>query len=156
MKVSTLSPYLLSSRLTDVRFVAVLRSVFFFFFCCFLPFVALGKKVVWSFQATEEVKRKAERKVVRKAIQKGQAHKYLVGEQLGKVQGELGNNGWEAGEGEGSSEEESNWLLQATEEMTEEEGREREIVCADASREKEEVKKSKDRVKTKTVKRTMQ
>ena len=51
----------LSPRLTDIRFAAILRSIFFFFFCCFLPFVALGKRVVGRFQATEKVERKAER-----------------------------------------------------------------------------------------------
>lgn len=129
--------------MTDVRFVAILRAVFFFFFCCFLPFVALGKKVVWSFQATEEVKRKAERKVVRKAIKKGKAHKYLVGEQLGNVQAEVCNNGWDDGEGDGSSEEESNWLLRATEEKTEDGKKRNEVMRDDVSRKDEKAKGTK-------------
>ena len=143
--------HFLSPRLADVRFVAILRSLFFIFFCCFIPFVALGKKVVGSFQATEKVKRKAERKVVRKAVRRGKAHKYLVGEQLGNVQDDLVNNGWE--DDEGNSEEESNWLLQATEEMTEEGRATKEVVRADASMKEEKLK---GRMRTRTQTRTMQ
>ena len=140
--------HFLPPRLTDVRFVAILRSIFFFFFCCFLPFVALGKRVVGRFQATEKVKRKAERKVIRKAVKKGKAHKYLVGEELGNVQGDALNNGWEDGEGEGSSEEECNWLLQATEEMIEERTVRKEVIGAHAS--KTTLEKSKDKTMAKT------
>ena len=62
--------------------------------------------MVRSFQATEEVKRKAERKVMRKAIRKGEVHKYLIGEELASVQGEPDSSGWKDGKGEGKSEEE--------------------------------------------------
>lgn len=142
--------FLPSPRLTDIRFVAIVRSVFFFFFCCFLPFVALGKRVVGRFQATEKVKRKAERKVIQKAVKKGKAHKYLVGEQLGTVQGDALNNDWEDGEGEGSSEEECNWLLQATEELVEERRVRKEVVRADASKTTKIMEKSNEEMMAKT------
>ena len=143
--------HFLPPRLTDVRFVAILRSIFFFFFCCFLPFVALGKRVVGRFQATEKVKRKAERKVIRKAVKKDKAHKYLVGEELENVQGDALNNGWEDCEGEGSSEEECNWLLQATEEMIEERRVRKEVGGgADASKTEDELGRSKGKLTAKT------
>lgn len=112
--------------------------------------MALGKRVVGRFQATEKVKRKAERKVIRKAVKKGKAHKYLVGEELGNVQGDALNNGWEDGEGEGSSEEECNWLLQATEQMIEERRVRKEVVEADASKTTKILEKSKDESVAKT------
>ena len=148
LKISTLV-HSLSPRLTDIRFVAILRSVFFFFFCCFLPFVALGKRVVGSFQATEKVKKKTERKVIQKAAKKGKAHKYLVGEELGNVQDDLLSNDWEGDGGEGSSEEESNWFLQATENLMEEE-RVKEVMGTDTSMTEDKLKKSKRKGTTKT------
>ena len=104
--------------------------------------MALGKKVVRNFQATEEVKRKAERKVMRKAIRKGEAHKYLIGEELASVQGEPDSSGWKDGEEEEGCKEDCDWLLQAKEEMTEDRNEKRESVSAEASRKEEEVKKS--------------
>ena len=112
--------------------------------------MALGKRVTGRFQATEKVKRKAERKVIRKAAKKGKAHKYLVGEELGNVQGDALNNGWEDGEGEGSSEEESNWLLQATEEMIEDRRVRKEVVGVDASKTTKVLEKSNDETMAKT------
>ncbi len=109
--------------------------------------MALGKRVTGRFQATEKVKRKAERKVIRKAAKKGKAHKYLVGEELGNVQGDALNNGWEDGEGEGSSEEESNWLLQATEEMIEDRRVRKEV---GASKTTKVLEKSNDETMAKT------
>lgn len=112
--------------------------------------MALGKRVVGRFQATEKVKQKAERKVIRKAVKKGKAHKYLVGEQLGNVQGDALNNDWEDGEGEGSSEEECNWLLQATEELVEECKVGKEVIGAHASNTTNTLEKSKDKTMAKT------
>ena len=114
--------------------------------------MALGKKVVGSFQATVEVKRKAERKVIHKAVKKGKVHKYLIGEELGNVQDDLRSNDWEGDGGGGSSEEESNWLLQATEEATEEERVTTEVVGVDAWMTDDKLKKSKG--KRTTITRT--
>ena len=114
----------------------------------------LGKEGGGEFSGYRKVKRKAERKVVQKAVRRGKAHKYLVGEQLGNVQDDLVNYGW--GDDKGSSEEESNWLLQATAEMTEEGRARKEVVRADASMKDEKLKKSKGRMRARTQTRTMQ
>ena len=103
--------------------------------------------MVGSFQATEKVKKKAEQKVIQKAIKKGKAHKYLVGEELGNVQD---NKYWEDDGVGGSSEEDSNWLLQATEEAIDEERVSKEVVGADASMTEDKFKKSKRERRTKT------
>ena len=103
--------------------------------------MALGKRVVGSFQATEKVKKKAEQKVIQKAIKKGKAHKYLVGEELGNVQD---NKDWEDDGVGGSSEEDSNWLLQATEEAIDEERVKKEVVGADASTTEDKFKDNKN------------
>ena len=79
-------------RLTDVKFLVILRSVLFFFYCWFLPCILLGKKTVGRFSDTEKVKEKAKRQVVKKALAKGKGYKYIVGEGLADVPGE---NTWE-------------------------------------------------------------
>ena len=96
-------------RLTDIRFIMILRSVFFFFYCCFIPFVMLGKKVVWRYRDTAKTKSKAERYVIRKAKQDGTEHKYVL--DPSKPPGEEQyNNEWEMCE-EGSQNDE--WIDEA-------------------------------------------
>ena len=66
--------------------------MFFFLFLLLLfsSVCGLGKEGGGEFsETTEKVKRKAERKIVQKAVKRGKAHKYLVGEQLGNVQDDL-------------------------------------------------------------------
>ena len=66
-------------RLADIRFIHVVRSVCFFYYCCFLPFIWIGKKVVWGvFKDTEKKKQQAERGVLLGAKKKGKLEKYGV------------------------------------------------------------------------------
>lgn len=66
-------------RLTDIRFVHVVRAVCFFYFCCLLPFISIGRCVVWRFfKDTEEKKAKAEQEVLLRAKKKGNMEKYGV------------------------------------------------------------------------------
>lgn len=66
-------------RLTDIRFVHVVRAVCFFYFCCFLPFIWIGRCVVWRFfKDTEEKKAKAEQEVLLRAKKKGKMEKYGI------------------------------------------------------------------------------
>ena len=75
-----------------MKFLVILRSVLFFFYCWFLPCILLGKKTVGRFSDTEKVKEKAKRQVVRKALAKGKGYKYIVGEGLADAPEE---NAWE-------------------------------------------------------------
>ncbi|XP_019855024.1 PREDICTED: protein HAPLESS 2-A-like [Amphimedon queenslandica] len=65
------------NELTDIKFVEILKSVFFFYYCCILPCVWLGKKVIWGvFRDTEKQKAKATKAVLEKARKKGNLGKY--------------------------------------------------------------------------------
>ena len=75
-----------------MKFLVILRSVLFFFYCWFLPCILLGKKTVGKFSDTEKVKEKTKRQVVRKALAKGKGYKYIVGEGLADAPEE---NTWE-------------------------------------------------------------
>lgn len=64
-------------RLTDIKFVEILKSVLFFYYCCILPCVWLGKKVIWGVvRDTEKQKAKATKAVLEKARKKGNLGKY--------------------------------------------------------------------------------
>ena len=55
----------------------MIKAIFFFYYCFILPFIWLGKKIVWTFcRDTENQKKKAEKAVLRKAQRKGKLHKY--------------------------------------------------------------------------------
>ena len=110
-------------RLTDVKFLFLLRSVLFFFYCWFLPCVILGKKTVEKFENTEKKKTKAKRRVVKKALANGRGYKYLVGED---IPGNEEDNVWEPevakeGEQEGLPEKENEPSVAANPEQEEEE-----------------------------------
>ena len=94
-----------------MKFLVILRSVLFFFYCWFLPCILVGKKTVGRFSDTEKVKEKAKRQVVRKALAKGKGYKYVVGEGLADAPGE---NTWEP---ETKENEEMERLLGEDEEM---------------------------------------
>ena len=67
------------SRLADIRFVHVIRAVCFFYYCLFLPFILLGKKIYWSvFRDTADKKEQAEKAVLYVAQKKGNLEKYGV------------------------------------------------------------------------------
>ena len=66
-------------RLVDIKFVHIVKAVFFFYYCFFLPFIYIGKKIYWGvFKDTAEKKVKAEKAVLKKARKKGKLEEYGV------------------------------------------------------------------------------
>ena len=66
-------------RLADIRFVHVIKSVCFFYYCLLLPLIWLGKKIYWGvFKDTADKKQRAEQVVLHAARKKGNLEKYGV------------------------------------------------------------------------------
>ena len=61
--------------------INIIKAVFFFYYCCFVPFIWLGKKVVWKFRDTAEVKEKYEKKIMKRAAKKGKQNLYMFEEE---------------------------------------------------------------------------
>jgi len=74
----------------DIRFIHVIKAVCFFYYCFFLPFAWLGKKVWWSvFRDPAVQKEKAERAVLNTARKKGKLEDYGIvdlGDELRKLE----------------------------------------------------------------------
>ena len=57
----------------------MVKAACFFYFCCLLPFIWIGRRVVWRvFKDTAEKKAKAEQEVLLRAKKKGNLEKYGV------------------------------------------------------------------------------
>lgn len=69
--------FLFIYRLTDIKLMEIIKSVFFFYYCLILPCTWLGRKVIWGvFKDTKKQKMKARKAVLQKAHKKGKIGKY--------------------------------------------------------------------------------
>ncbi len=68
-----------NNSLVDIRFVEVLKTIFFFYYCLLFPCIWLGKKVIWGvFKDTAAQKQKAVKSVLKRAKRKGKQAKYGI------------------------------------------------------------------------------
>ena len=93
-------------RLADIRFAYILKALCFFYYCFFLPFIWLGKKIWWGvFKDTAAKKEAARKAVLNQAKKKGKLEKYgiidlaaelrNVEEERNELRGEGGNDEWQ-------------------------------------------------------------
>ena len=70
---------ILDHRLADIRFTYILKALCFFYFCFFLPFIWLGKKIWWGvFKDTAAKKEAAKKAVLNQAKKKRKLEKYGI------------------------------------------------------------------------------
>ncbi len=65
--------------MADIRFAYILKALCFFYYCFFLPFIWLGKKIWWCvFKDSAPKKEAAEKAVLNRAKKKGKLEKYGI------------------------------------------------------------------------------
>ena len=70
---------ILDHRLADIRFTYILKALCFFYYCFFLPFIWLGKKIWWGvFKDTAAKKEAAKKAVLNQAKKKRKLEKYGI------------------------------------------------------------------------------
>ena len=89
-------------RLSDIRFAYIIKAVCFYYYCCFLPFIWLGKKIWWAvFKDTPAKKEAARKAVLNQAKKKGKLEKYGIIDieaELKNVENERNQSRGETGE----------------------------------------------------------